>query len=87
MLVQVVTLFVAGLGIYAAIGILFAFYFVSLGCGKLDPMAKQGTIGFRILIFPASAALWPLLALRLARGRQTPPIERNAHRDAAGGGA
>ena len=71
--------------IYFAIGLLFAVLFVWRGAGVIDPAALEGTIGFRLLILPASALLWPLLLRRWLR-RSPPPLERNAHRDAAASG-
>jgi hypothetical protein len=68
--------------IYLAIGLLFAVLFVWRGAGAIDPAAREGTIGFRLLILPASALLWPLLLRRWVR-RSPLPLERNAHRDAA----
>ena len=66
--------------IYVAVGVLFAVYFVVKGAGKVDEVAREGTWGFRVLIFPGVAALWPLLASRLLRGVAQPPVERNPHR-------
>lgn len=71
------------LGIYAGLGILFAVYFVCGGAGRVDPVAKQGTWGFKLLIFPGTAALWPLLLNRIRKGLTEPPAESNAHRQAA----
>jgi hypothetical protein len=71
------------LSIYALLGIVFAPFFVTLGAGRIDPSVKQSSSGFRLMIVPGVIALWPLLALRWARGVQHPPIERNAHRQAA----
>jgi hypothetical protein len=68
--------------IYFGIGLLFAVLFAWRGAGANDPAARQGTIGFRLLILPAGALLWPLLLSRWLR-RSPPPLERNAHRDAA----
>jgi hypothetical protein len=68
---------------YMAAGAVFAAAFAIRGAARLDPAARGGTWGFRILILPGAAALWPLLALRWARGGGRPPEERNAHRDAA----
>ncbi len=70
-------------GIYVAIGVVFALPFVLRGAGRLDPNAVAGSWGFRVLIFPASVALWPLLAMRWATSAGVPPEERNAHRAAA----
>ncbi len=67
---------------YAVLGIGFALYFSARGVGRVDPLAKDGTLGFRILIFPATVALWPFLLGRLRRGG-TPALERNAHRERA----
>lgn len=70
------------LAFYTLIGVVFAFFFVIKGVGKVDPSATRGTWGFRILIFPASAALWPLLLKRWKTGAHL-PVEHNPHRDAA----
>ncbi|MEM8931313.1 MAG: hypothetical protein AAGE94_09070 [Acidobacteriota bacterium] len=79
--VWLVNLFV----VYAAIGLLFGIAFVTRGAGRVDPTAADGTWGFRLLILPGAAALWPLLALRWSRANAetTPPTEDNAHRRAA----
>lgn len=50
--------------IYALLGVVFAVYFVTRGAGRIDSVALGGTLSFRILIFPASAALWPWLLRR-----------------------
>jgi len=68
--------------IYLGLGVVFAIAFVTIGVGGLDPVAREGTVGFRLLILPGAAALWPLLALRWISGAKHPPVERNAHRDA-----
>lgn len=68
---------------YAAIGFLFAVPFVLRGAAAIDPAARQGSWGFRLLILPGSAAFWPLLAWRWLRGVHEPPEENNPHREAA----
>lgn len=70
-------------GIYVALGVVFALAFVTKGVGAIDPVAKEGTIGFRLLIFPGAVALWPLLAKRWYRGVTEPPAEETPHRMAA----
>ena len=72
------------IGVYAAIGVLFAIAFVFKGVDSIDPNAKGTGIGFRLLILPGSAALWPLLMRRWMKG-VPPPEETNAHRRAAKG--
>lgn len=69
--------------LYAAIGVVFAIAFVWKGVDRIDPAARGGTWGFRVLIFPGAAALWPLLAGRWLGGAGAPPAETNPHRRAA----
>ncbi|MBI4718530.1 MAG: hypothetical protein HY763_12045 [Planctomycetes bacterium] len=52
------------LAVYALLGLLFAVAFVTCGVQRLDPAARPAPWGFRLLILPGSAALWPLLLLR-----------------------
>ncbi len=68
----------AGL-VYAGLGLVFGLAFVWKGAGRLDPDAARGTWGFRLLILPGSAALWPLLLLRWVRS-SGPPQETSPHR-------
>ena len=68
---------------YVVVGLAFAF--VSIGIRRVDHVADGSGIGFRALILPGTVALWPLLAVRWARGASQ-PIEHNAHRDAANRG-
>lgn len=71
------------LGVYLICGLVFALPFVLVGVGKIDPHAKHGSWGFRLLIIPGTMALWPLLLKRWAGGSKEPPEECNAHRRAA----
>jgi len=58
---------VAMLEVYATFGLLFAVAFVTRGVERVDPSAHGSTLGFRILILPGAAALWPLLLTRWIR--------------------
>ena len=49
---------------YAATGLVFAAAFIWLGIGRVDPVARTGSLGFRTLVLPGAAALWPLLLHR-----------------------
>ncbi len=60
-LAQLAVLLFAG---YAALGCLFAVAFVVRGVARVDPVAAAAPIGFRLVILPGVAALWPWLLLR-----------------------
>jgi len=49
------------LSAYAVLGTLFAVAFVARGIAQIDPIAKDSTLGFRLIVLPGAAALWPLL--------------------------
>jgi hypothetical protein len=70
-------------GFYAAFGVVFALAFVTVGVKSVDPGAKNGSWGFRLLILPGVAMFWPVLLYRWKSGRHESPIERNAHRQNA----
>lgn len=72
------TVLLVGQG-YLVVGALFALAFVLVLAPRLDPATRGSSIGFRLIIFPSVALLWPLLALRWLRGRSV-PTECNAHR-------
>jgi hypothetical protein len=74
---------VVGLGVYLALGAAFAVAFAIAGVQRIDPAARGAGWGFRLIILPGAAALWPLLLRRWLSGDTAPPRERNAHRDAA----
>jgi hypothetical protein len=67
------------LEIYAAIGFIFAVWFVIFGVTRLDEAAKGTGFGFRLLIFGGVVAFWWLLLWRLLDGTKR-PMENNAHR-------
>lgn len=57
---------------YATAGAIFATLFIWRALPALDPAAGCGTWGFRLLIAPGVAALWPVLLwkwLGARRGR------------------
>ena len=71
------------LAAYLSCGFLFAVLFVLIGVKRIDPHAAHSSWGFRILIFPGTIFLWPLLARRWFSGASEPPEEYNAHRIAS----
>jgi hypothetical protein len=62
-------LLLESVGSYAAIGLLFAGAFLTVGISRVDPASKGSSIGFRLVILPGVTALWPLLLTRWIRGR------------------
>lgn len=82
MAVTIASWLVTVAGLYLLVGVLVAVPFAFRGVGRIDPSAREGTLGFRLLILPGSIALWPLV-LRRWRSGAPPPAERNAHRLAA----
>jgi hypothetical protein len=65
--VQLVELFVRALTLYGLAGIAFAVAFVVFGIHRVDPVAEHSSIGFRLIVMPGVAALWPLLLTRWSR--------------------
>ena len=66
--------------LYGIAGLVFAIAFVTTGVKRIDSQAIGSGVAFRVLIFPASAALWPLLLRRWMSRTGEPPEERNPHR-------
>lgn len=56
--------------LYVAVGAVFAMVFVTVGVGQVDSAARGSPILFRVLIFPGTTALWPLLAVHWVRARR-----------------
>jgi hypothetical protein len=78
------TLLVGLLTAYLGIGTAFSLAFIAIGVHRIDPMARGAGWGFRLLIAPGAALLWPLLLVRWAAGSVAPAVETNAHRRRAG---
>ena len=74
---------IAALALYGAAGLVFALAFVARGAKRIDPDARGASWGFRLLILPGVAALWPFLVRRTAVGDDPDPRERTPHRTAA----
>ena len=68
------------MAVYASLGLVFAVPFVFFGVQRLDSEAQGSGVGFRLLILPGVAALWPMFLYRLMRGIIEPPAEKNPHR-------
>lgn len=61
-------LFLSVLGVYLAVGLVFAVWFAFAGAQRLDAVAEEAGPGFRLMVIPGAAALWPLLISKLVRG-------------------
>jgi hypothetical protein len=61
-------LFIGALAAYGLAGAIFAVAFVTVGIQRVDPVAEHAPVGFRLIVFPGVAALWPLLLVRWVRG-------------------
>ena len=59
--------------IYALAGVVFALAFAWRGAGAVDAVARHPTLGFRILVVPGAALLWPLMAVRWWRAARGSP--------------
>jgi len=58
------------LEVYSAVGLLFAIAFVTVGISQVDPASKGSGVGFRLIILPGVAALWPLMLTRWIRDKE-----------------
>ena len=55
---------VFGMAIYAALGMAYALWYIVRGVDGKDQAATGAGWGFRLLILPGAAALWPVLLAR-----------------------
>ena len=56
-----------GVCLYTLVGLLTALAFVMTGVAQVLPRPAPVTIGARILLIPAAAALWPYVLYRWSR--------------------
>ena len=60
------------LALYAAMGALTGVAFVSFGAQRVLGTPASFTLGARLLLLPASAALWPYVLIRWLKARSAP---------------
>jgi len=69
---DVVGLVLIVVAVYLALGLVFAVPFAAAWVGKIDPAARGSGWGFRLMIVPGSAVVWPVLVWRLMPDRVIP---------------
>jgi len=62
-----IELILIALACYLLVGFGFAWAFVIKGVRAIDEVASSGSLGFRLIIFPASMMLWPILLRKWRR--------------------
>ena len=65
----VITVFLAILGIYFLIGLLFGLYFLFAGAARIDPLMRGTKKKVRFLLFPGVVATWPFLIVKLFKSK------------------
>lgn len=53
--------------VYLIIGAVLSVPLMLLALKRLDPAAKNATLGFRILMIPSLAIMWPAVFLKLIK--------------------
>ena len=66
---MITSVFLELLGIYLGCGFVFGVFFVLRGTQAAYPQTPGGTWGFKIMIFPGCAVLWPFLLGRWLKHR------------------
>ena len=64
---EVAEVLVKTLTAYGLIGAVFAVAFVAMGIQRVDSVAEHAPLGFRLIVLPGVAALWPLMLVRWLR--------------------
>ena len=60
------------IGGYALIGAVVAVGFAFRGINRVDPVAAQAPLVFRLMILPGSAGLWPFVLVKWLRAGPAP---------------
>jgi hypothetical protein len=68
-LISLGTFLLYALALYVAVGLAVALAFVMSGVTRVLEHEAPVSAGTRLLLFPASAALWPLILRRWLRAR------------------
>lgn len=57
---------------YLIAGVVFGLYFVGWGVARIDADAHGMPFALRVLLWPASVALWPVLLVKVCSETSTP---------------
>ncbi len=68
MIIAVKIMLMVGL-VYLLAGILFAVFFLVKGIEKTDSASHGSGWGFRLIIFPGTVALWPVLLIKWGKAK------------------
>ena len=68
-MLSVINIFLAILGSYFAIGLLFGLYFLFKGAPKIDPLMADSKKKVRFLLFPGVVATWPFLISKVFKSK------------------
>ncbi|MBO3700282.1 hypothetical protein [Roseivirga sp. E12] len=68
MLEIIATILLLLLALYVLIGIVFYFPFIKKGVHKIDEGVKDAPKFMKVLIFPGTVALWPILLKKVKKG-------------------
>lgn len=58
---------------YLALGAVFGVYFVGWGAARIDPDAHGMPLALKVLLWPASIVLWPVLLQKVWHNRAVKP--------------
>ena len=64
----IVSIALLAAGVYVLIGIVFYFPFIRKGVHTFDDGVKSAPLFMKILIFPGTVALWPILLKKWRKG-------------------
>lgn len=58
--------------LYFLAGLIIGLLFIIWGIGKVDHVAQQSSIWFRLIVLPGSILLWPVVLLKWMKSLQVP---------------
>lgn len=69
-MITVINIFLITLSIYFGVGVIFGVYFLIKGAIKIDPLLGHSKWSVRLLLFPGTIAMWPILVSKLLKLRK-----------------